>query len=236
MKLWCKLCKKINLSKIRPFWSTFPFPLKRPGFKKHVNDSKWVRRIFLACYSDIQGVSQLVSQVIHPLFLLYMHESLYPYVFKDKGLRFYFFEIFFSKFLFWSWSGPGTGSACFTGSGRFAASSLQVFNPLALKPLHMVTDLKISFFRSDLRHDKVQSEVGVQAKKLNTSREHEFAVNQAEPENQAEPAPGPDHDQNKNFNFFFEKIKPKTFVFEHVKGYLDFLHVLEKLGVYHLWH
>ena len=61
---------------------------------------------------------------------------------------------------------------------------------------------------------------GFQAKKLNTCRKHEleFAVNLAEPENQAELVSGPDPDKKENFKFFFQKIKSTTMPDHHVKG------------------
>ena len=48
---------------------------------------------------------------------------------------------------------------------------------------------------------------GNQAKKLNTSGQHELelAANWAEPENQAERVPGPDPEEIKNSKFFFSK-------------------------------
>ena len=55
-------------------------------------------------------------------------------------------------------------------------------------------------------------------KKLNTRRERELAQNQAEPENQAELVPGPDPEPKKNFKIFFQKIKPKPLLVQHVKG------------------
>ena len=56
---------------------------------------------------------------------------------------------------------------------------------------------------------------------MNTRREHDLAVNQVEPENQAEPYLGRTMTKKKISKFFFQKIKPKTFVFQHVKGYRD---------------
>ena len=55
---------------------------------------------------------------------------------------------------------------------------------------------------------------------MNTHREHELelAANWAKPENQAELVPGPDPDKIKNFKIFFQKIKPKPLLVQHVKG------------------
>ena len=50
--------------------------------------------------------------------------------------------------------------------------------------------------------------------------QHELvlAANRAEPENQAELVPGPDPAKIKNVKKFFQQIKPKPLLVQHVKG------------------
>ena len=62
-----------------------------------------------------------------------------------------------------------------------------------------------------------------QVKKLNTHGEFELklAANRNQPENKAELVNGPDPAKIKNGNIFFQKIKPKPLLVQHVKGQPD---------------
>ena len=60
---------------------------------------------------------------------------------------------------------------------------------------------------------------GFQVNKLNTHREFDLklAANCIQPENQTELVPGPDPAKIKNVKKFFQQIKPKPLLVQHVK-------------------
>ena len=109
-------------------------------------------------FSEIQGVSRLLSFLRHPFSRTYVGAAGCPFTWWSGIVADLIFWKKILKFFFGSGSGPGTSPAWFSGSAWFWASSsscyLWVFNFLAWKPLRMVNLTSKMNFRGQIYHAK----------------------------------------------------------------------------------